>query len=46
MLEYVRHASGVWWVCLECDAKYIVLVFPRYMKIVRASLVMFEMERR
>lgn len=44
MLEYMRNASGVRWIRLEPDTEYIVLIIPCYVQIVRARLIMLEVQ--
>ena len=46
MLEYMRHASGVWWIRLEANTEDIVLVFSCYVQIVCARLVVLEEQCR
>ena len=46
MLEYMRHASGVWWIRLEANTEDIVLVFSCYVQIVGARLVVLEEQCR
>lgn len=46
MFKYMRYASGVWRIGLETNAKDVVLILPRYVQVVCASLVMLEMQRR
>lgn len=46
MLEYVRYAGGVRWICLETNTEDIVLVVSRYMQIICTRLVVLEVQRR
>lgn len=46
MFQYVRHPSIIGWVGLKSDGEDIVLVVPRDVKILSASLFVLEMESR
>jgi hypothetical protein len=45
VLQYMRHARTVWWVCLEADGKDIVRIISGNMQVVGASLVMLQVQR-
>jgi hypothetical protein len=44
MLEYVRYASGVRRIGLESNTEDIILIISCYMQIIRACLVMLEVQ--
>ena len=46
MFEDVRHSRGVGGIRLEADAEDIVLVLSRYVQVVRAGLVVCEVQGR
>ena len=44
MLQNMRHTSTVWRIGLETDGKYIIVVISGDMKILRASIFMFQIK--